>query len=192
MPHRILLAALAFPALTAGSAEAQALKTFQDWILGCDNLRSCVAVGLEPSGNASGVHLRIARPGDADAEPDIRIVAYDERPGPLRLRLTFDAADLLSLPDVPATRRGDRGTLEGHLPRAVVRAFVEAARTAKTLSVSVVGGTDAKDTTVVSMAGAAASLLAMDELQGASGPRRRSSPPVRNLQPASRRSRRCR
>jgi hypothetical protein len=43
------------------SARAQSFNTFDDWMLGCDNLRHCVAVGLEPDENVNGVYLRVLR-----------------------------------------------------------------------------------------------------------------------------------
>jgi hypothetical protein len=166
MPRRLALAPLALMTLTAGEpAGAQHLRSYHDWMLGCDNLRACVAIGLEPPGRASGVYLRVVRSGAAGSEPDVRLTAYDERPGPLGLRLAFDGAGGLSLPDIPATARGERGAIEGRVPRALVRPFLEASRQARTLSVSVVAGADAGSPTLVSLAGAAASLLAMDEQQ---------------------------
>ena len=50
-------------AASSFSAQTQSLNVFDDWVLGCDNLRQCVAIGMEPEGNANGVYLCVLRSG---------------------------------------------------------------------------------------------------------------------------------
>ena len=63
-------------AASSFSAQTQSLNVFDDWVLGCDNLRQCVAIGMEPEGNANGVYLRVLRSGKGAAEPEIKITTY--------------------------------------------------------------------------------------------------------------------
>ncbi len=51
-----------------------AIKTFSDWTVGCDNGRSCQAVGLMREDDVSGPTMVIARGPTVDAIPEVRIV----------------------------------------------------------------------------------------------------------------------
>ncbi|VFU11058.1 conserved exported protein of unknown function [Methylocella tundrae] len=42
------------------AAQAQSLKQFKDWTIGCDNLRTCTALGLLPDQNAGAPMSRSA------------------------------------------------------------------------------------------------------------------------------------
>src|SRR5262245_66406366 len=85
-----LAAAFAFP------ARAQSFTTFDDWMLGCDNRRHCVALGLEPGENVNGVYVRVLRSGEGAPSPRSRspLLAMRGRCGsPLtipRFRLSLD------------------------------------------------------------------------------------------------------
>ena len=68
-------------AASSFSAQTQSLNVFDDWVLGCDNLRQCVAIGMEPEGNANGVYLRVLRSGKGAAEPEIKITDLLARAG---------------------------------------------------------------------------------------------------------------
>jgi hypothetical protein len=157
--------------VTASSclAQAQSLNVFDDWVLGCDNLRQCVAIGMEPEGNASGVYLRVLRSGKGAAEPDIKITAYSGGRGPHRLRLSFDDPSLPALGELAASSTKASESIEARLPPEGVRLFVNALGKAKTLSVIVVQGSDASQPAVISLSGATAALIAMDKQQKRSG-----------------------
>jgi Protein of unknown function (DUF1176) len=161
------LVAAVLAAVTASpvSARAQSLNTFDDWMLGCDNRRECVAIGLEPQGNANGIYLRVLRSGEGHAEPTVKITAYEPGRWPWRLRLAFDDPALPVPAELAATRIEGRESIEARVPAETVRSFLDALRRAKTLSVSIVSGTHATQPLVISLSGASAALASMDEQQ---------------------------
>lgn len=72
MPILLALAA------AAASPQPGALKTFRDWIVGCDNGRACQAVSLETeNGGVSGLSVVITRGGEAMARPNISLELYE-------------------------------------------------------------------------------------------------------------------
>src|SRR4051794_4930051 len=85
----------------ATQAEAQSLKDFQDWIVGCDNLRDCTANGFEKPSESAGTYLRVTRTGHADASPQVEVAVYAEkRTDDARLKLAFDDPALPALADL--------------------------------------------------------------------------------------------
>jgi hypothetical protein len=64
-------------ALAAAAAAPQPgeLKTFKDWIVGCDNGRACQAVGLLPEGEVEGATITVQRDAGANAVPKITITS---------------------------------------------------------------------------------------------------------------------
>jgi hypothetical protein len=50
-------------------AQAGELKSYKDWVIGCDNARACVALGMTADDDSLSAYLRIARDGAADAAP---------------------------------------------------------------------------------------------------------------------------
>lgn len=64
---------LVLAAAAASVPRPQALKTFSDWIVGCDNVRRCKAVALMPADDVSGTTMAIERGGEALARPNITI-----------------------------------------------------------------------------------------------------------------------
>jgi hypothetical protein len=66
----IALAFLASAAATA-AADDNPLKTFKDWVVGCDNGRACMAVGQFAEGNSDTLTLAIDRGAGAGDRPVI-------------------------------------------------------------------------------------------------------------------------
>lgn len=142
------------------------LHTFRDWVVGCDNTLRCEAQGYgsdrdgaPPGGRAALVVRREAGPGKI---PSARFTysTFDNAPVPaagvvVRVNvgsMHFDmptATSLQSEPDVPASR---------------VSALLSAAQRGDVISLS--GGSEQWS---VSLDGAAAALLKMDDLQGRIG-----------------------
>ncbi len=56
----------------------------QDWEIGCDNLRACVALGMNPVEGQAGDYLRVTRDGDPNAAPVIELVIPRWRGQPAR------------------------------------------------------------------------------------------------------------
>src|SRR5262245_58722930 len=103
-----LAAAFAFP------ARAQSFTTFDDWMLGCDNRRHCVALGLEPGENVNGVYVRVLRSGEGAPSPRSRSPPSGHA-GPLRL--AFDDPALPALPGLAASQPQRGESVEVTLPR---------------------------------------------------------------------------
>lgn len=96
------------------------VRTFADWTVGCDNGRSCQAVGLMPEASEDGATMVIVRGPEPDAIPQIRIniprgptasLALDGKPLPIRIAMIegdvhIDRRDALDA--VKAIRNGQR------------------------------------------------------------------------------------
>ncbi|MGA2636512.1 DUF1176 domain-containing protein [Methylocella sp.] len=169
-----LLIALNDPSAAAESEPAQAsiaqpLKQFKDWTVGCDNVRTCTALGLPPSEEA-GAYLKISRTGAADDEPAVSFTAYaeDETKQPL-LKVLQDGEAAPSLPNESLSARQDGDFATASLSGDGARAFIAALRSAKTLTVQLIDGDKSGDAAAVSLAGAAAALLYMDAQQNRLG-----------------------
>jgi hypothetical protein len=142
---------LAF-ALAAAAPQPAELKTFHDWTIGCDNGRACKAVALMPEEwPEDGLTMSVSRGPDAGAPLAIEIVLREEaKPVALaaagrRLPIRFAPSDLgvsIDPADTPA--------------------FLAALRTAASLDLIGAGGARIG---TVSLAGATAALLYMDEQQ---------------------------
>ncbi|MDQ8755831.1 DUF1176 domain-containing protein [Sphingosinicella sp. LHD-64] len=140
-------------ALQAAAPQPGELRTFQDWTVGCDNGRYCQAVSLVPEGSDDGRSLSVRRNPAADAEPVFSFYRYDDedlcgaqvsadgRPLPVRI---------LEGPDCTIVHPAD------------VPALLRALRSAAQITVTAADGSDLGR---VSLAGASAALLAMDEAQ---------------------------
>ncbi|WP_188312041.1 DUF1176 domain-containing protein [Salinarimonas soli] len=163
VPARCALLSLCLLGSPAGPVHAQTLETHGAWMLGCDNLRSCAVVSLEPAHEVTGTHLRIARSGLADAAPVLTLHAYDERRGARRIRIDVDGARLL---DLDATSRDPLGHVETALPGASV---LPALRGARAVTITVVQGEEAGPAVTIGGEGLAAALAAMDALQKRTG-----------------------
>ncbi|WP_187148700.1 DUF1176 domain-containing protein [Methylocella silvestris] len=153
----------------APALQAQPLKQFKDWTVGCDNLRNCVALGLSSESDMSGAYLKISRAGAADARPSLSVTLMAEPKSKApALRLQFDGA-AAGLPERPIPVRQDGDSVSAPLPPEQVDAFLAALRTAKRLTVRLIDGKTLVDPAFVSLAGSAAALLYMDAQQNRAG-----------------------
>jgi hypothetical protein len=166
------LAAAAALAATAVAlpASAQQSKSIKDWLVGCDNARTCTALGLAPE-DPGTAYLKILRDGAASAEPTVTVAAWpenDAKPG-MRLKLAFDDPAAGGVPAGPLAGSVDaddsyvRATLSG----ADARAFIAGLRKANRLAVTILGPDGKADPQVgtVSLSGAVGALLFVDEVQ---------------------------
>ena len=161
----LLIGALLLANTSAGAVELRS-KVFRDWIAGCDNLNQCVALSL-PGENASpGIaYLKLERIGGALAAPTLTLNLREEK-----LKESFSAE--LTLDDVafPTAGRTFKGSsMDGEvgevgLPEAEITALLAAARKATKLAVRFEGKRFA-----VSLAGAVAAMIWIDEQQGRLG-----------------------
>lgn len=159
----------------AGAAQAQE-AWFGDWAVGCDNVRSCTAIGVAPSGGGDA-YVKVTRSGEPEAPASITVVAPSEAPAAATLRLAFDDPSIAGLPTMPLAAEvehdddmGDqdyylRATLSGE----PVSAFINALRQAERLTVVPMRGQDEEVAATVSLSGAVAAILFMDDRQKRAG-----------------------
>lgn len=141
----LLAAAVAAPQPTT-------LKTFQDWTVGCDNGRACHAVALMPEHWPDGaLTMSVRRGPEAGAQP---VVAFELGADGNAASVSADGRRLA------ARLVGAKG--ETRVAPADTAAVIAALRSAGQLQLH---GADGKPVGTVSLKGASAALLYMDEEQ---------------------------
>jgi hypothetical protein len=149
-----MLGAYLLVAAAAASPIAE-MKTFRDWVVGCDNGRLCQASAMAPEGGAIGATLTVRRGPEGAAIPDVWFhtweveasdLAADGKPLRLRIRKTQDEYQR----DGYAIDRADAVRL------------LDALRAAKLVEVIDRSGNSAE---AISVNGATAALLYIDEQQ---------------------------
>lgn len=159
----LTLALLAIlPAPPAAQAVRPVYRTFGDWVLACDNTRTCLARQLPDPDRAADdgaerdAGLDIARDAGPDGAVAVRLHA--QRPlDPAGVHVAGRAP----VADLPWRRGDDAGeiTLSGEAARRFVRGMIDAPALLTTRA----------GTARLSLRGLAATLLAMDEAQGRIG-----------------------
>jgi Protein of unknown function (DUF1176) len=141
-------------------------RSFKDWEVGCDNTRRCSAIGLQPEDHAEvTAFVTIERTAGGRAAPSVRAVLAKEglAPGdPVTL-----AIDGAPIEGVTSRRSVDAIETERAYPTIRLAAnevtpFVEALRSGRRLQLA----TDDGQAAEVSLEGAVAALLFIDEVQG--------------------------
>lgn len=155
-------------AATSGASAAE-FRDFRDWYAACDNLRNCSAYGLQAE-QPTYAHVRIKRSGAPSASAKITIVA--DVNDKATVALAFDDASLRGLPSGPVAFRKDDRDSYGRLvidDPAAVEMLVASMRKARTLVLRRIDPPGSKksepETIEVSMSGAVAALLWIDEQQ---------------------------
>jgi Protein of unknown function (DUF1176) len=183
----LLLACAAAWVPRASGAES---KDFRDWYVGCDNLRNCNAYGLQAD-DPSAAYVRIERGGAPAATARITIAAdVGEK---TRVVLAFDDPALRGLPSgpvAPERNDDDYGRVVIDDP-AGVDTLVAGMRKAQTLVVRRIdppgGAKSDPETSEISLSGAVAALLWIDEQQQRLGTTtafiRRGDKPVSSIPP---------
>jgi len=163
------LSPLSGPAL-AEQATAGALKDYKDWVIGCDNARACVAIGMTADDSSLSGYLRIARDGAADAAPEVAFVVYPPddataKPKAPTVRLSLDAHKEGGLPTgaLPLAESGDLYRLT--LSPDALPDLIAALRSAKKIKLDLYDGNKKLSSQVISLAGSSAALLQMDDAQ---------------------------
>jgi Protein of unknown function (DUF1176) len=188
---RVIALLLAAAGIGSACASAADFKDFHDWYAACDNLRNCTAYGFAPQEPASA-YVRVDRGGAPSNSARITIVAtvMDGQ----KVTLAFDDAELRGLPSGPVTFKGGGSDPYGRFvieDRAAVEAVFASVRKAQMLLVTPIGhpGGEKSDTDIseVSMRGAVAALLWIDEQQQRLGTPtalvRRGDRPVSSIPP---------
>ena len=165
-PRRVTLASLCALALLAPTADAaaQAQRVFRDWLATCDNQRDCRANALDVAAGEPAGHLWFERSASGPAEA-IHLVLPEAQPRAGDWRLHADASGLLELTDaqLDCGEVGESqpcGALVLDAP-AEVEAVLAALRRAGALRLT----RDGVEVARVSLSGASAALLWVDEQQ---------------------------
>ena len=148
------------------------IRTFRDWIVACDNTRTCRAFGMPKQDTMIGVALRIDRGGAADAQPVISIVLDRDTGGTTSLRLSA-SVDGGAATDIIVGRGAsqDEETITV-TDRALAERLIADIRRGQSLSVTVHPASNQQEPPdPISLDGAMAALLWMDEQQGRIGAR---------------------
>ncbi|MBA4790785.1 MAG: DUF1176 domain-containing protein [Rhizobiales bacterium] len=179
LPLAALLCALAAGSARADDGPAQVpnavpeLKTFDDWIVGCDNIRRCTATGHAPGRSAAG-YVVIRRGAEAEAPVRIALVTRTETPikTPVTLSIRVDGHPVSGLPPQPlpaAPDANDDAAARVDLEGAQAMAFLAALREGKTLATTVTGADRPRTRSTVSLSGAMNTFLHMDAQQMRTG-----------------------
>lgn len=151
MTMLFLLAAAA----AAAKPQPAELQVYRDWIVGCDNGRACHAVALMPEGMPEdAVTMSVRRAPDANAAPEI---AFD---------LDDGAGVALAADGRPLGVRLLSDGYGGKVAPADAPKVIAALRSAALLELT---GADGRPGGRISLAGASAALLYMDDRQGRVG-----------------------
>lgn len=147
--------ALAVPALQAWSADKEPVAfTHKDWGLQCDNTRACHAVGYQAeSGDSEPVSIRLGRQAGPGTPVLVDLQVSTEKATPPSLNLKVGKLSLSGL--------------TGEIPRIPASQVAPLLQELQKNEEAIV--TAGKDRWVLSLAGANAVLLKMDEAQGRAG-----------------------
>ncbi len=154
-------------ALLAGqpAAAAPASKVFRDWVAACDNLGGCTAASLPGEMAEVFAYLKLERPaGSTGAAAFSVVVRADKLKQPLSAKLTVDGAPFPAGGGALTASLADVETATVPLPAAQNEALVAAARKATGLKLEIGGRSF-----TISLAGAVAAMLWIDEQQGRLG-----------------------
>ncbi len=167
MTRSAMFAAVLAAMPTAVSAtEPGSLRTFEDWVIGCDNGRACHAVSLLPTeSELEGWFLRLDRDAAATAPVRLMLMPQSETyPHSGVMRLRVGNADIAGLTFGDGVRLEDDGLLV--MDHAAVAAVIAAMGKVQTMDIVFAQQPSGGDVRVgISLAGAAAALLRMDDLQ---------------------------
>jgi hypothetical protein len=167
MPARAVAAFLALTsAAVAAPGETGAWKTFKSWSVGCDNTRSCTAAAGD-SDRESGLALALSRSGEPEAQPTIRFALHFSADTPRKGMITLSAGgrSVARIRIGVDTRASDGGlTVTAEPVRAAILAALRKEAQLQ-LRFDAPLGEDQRDRYSISLDGAAAALLWMDERQ---------------------------
>lgn len=156
------LIALAVLAISApASAQQNDPKTFRDWLAGCDNIKSCTALSLPAEAADNVAYLKLERPAGDTGNPVLTLrLRADEAKPPHMLKLSLDGVPFPAEGRSLAATRSDDDVLSVVFSPEQAEGLIAAARKATKLGATVAG-----KTYEVSLAGAVAAMLWIDERQ---------------------------
>src|SRR3954468_22629637 len=99
MPVRSMLFALtALAVSSAAPASASGLRTFKNWLVGCDNTLSCRALGTKAEDSGDPAYLVLDRGGGPQAAPSLRFMDQNGSVGATGLFYALDGATPVQIP----------------------------------------------------------------------------------------------
>jgi hypothetical protein len=150
------------------SCDLASAKDFADWTVGCDNTRSCSAFGFPAEGQEPNGFIRIERAGGPQSPVEVSITIFvDGAIGTAPLSLKIDGK---AIQGVASERTGSSGQtgrdgFTTRLSSGELEAFVAALRKGMTLGL-VVARDKVQGKVEISLRGAVAALLNIDDIQG--------------------------
>ncbi|WAJ28281.1 DUF1176 domain-containing protein [Antarcticirhabdus aurantiaca] len=170
IPAALLLAVPALQPVVAENAPSRPdvgqSRSFNDWIVGCDNLRACTAIGTTADGAAAIAYIKVHRQAGPEARPQVSVVflpQVDTAEAVLDLELAGTDATL-AVEHLNA--RASDSYLAAPIGAADVGPFLDALLTGDALRV---GDGTKGETAPVSLRGMSAALRYMDAEQGRAG-----------------------
>ncbi|WP_306225102.1 DUF1176 domain-containing protein [Bosea beijingensis] len=160
--HGLAACLLSLALIAPARAEIGQIKTFRDWVAGCDNIRVCTALSLPNEADDEVAFLRLDRAAGPEGTPSLALKLRRQKLKPrFEIELALDGA-----PFPAAGRRlqgssNDGETAEIAFAPADVDALIGAARKATVLTARI-----EKQTFKLSLGGSVAAMLWIDEQQG--------------------------
>lgn len=142
---------------------------FKDWTVDCDNVKGCIALGFKPDPTMDPESLiHVERAGGPGGRVKIRLIlSVKDAKGTVSLRLTADGEPIAGVrPDREARIVQDRDFCETEISPQELQPFIAVLRKSETLNLATADGKSKAD---ISLHGAVAALLKMDEIQGRIG-----------------------
>ncbi len=162
MRNRLLLSLLLLS--ISELAAAQGMRAIKDWVGACDNTRHCTAIGLAPDDSERFALLSFERSGGANDQVTRLRLRFGD-PVDAGSRLLADGKGLLVLSSVHLVSDPESGPEVRIVEAAEIARVFAALRSAGQLSLESGG----KATDVISLSGASAVMLWIDEQQGRLG-----------------------
>jgi len=148
------------------------VRTFRDWVVGCDNTRTCRAFGLPAQDSSGMLAVRIDRAGDPEAAPSLTII-LDQEAAPqddARLRISADTGGTVEV-TIGRDARHEDGEITLTDGQATGR-LLDEIRRGRSLTISLDPAAGRSDgVPSISLDGAVAALLWVDDRQKRVGTR---------------------
>ncbi len=146
--------ALMLVAAAAGAPKPGPIEIYRDWTVGCDNGRACQAVGLMPPEDYDAATMAVKRGAEPGAAPEIWVTARDVEPVAVSVDGRRFALSAIQSEDQTSYRPAEAA------------AFLDAIVSGKRAVLLDKAG---KEVAALSISGASAALLYMDDKQGRVG-----------------------
>jgi hypothetical protein len=155
------------------SCKLVSAKDFADWTVECDNLRGCSAFGFPSEGKEPNGFIRIERAGGQQSPAEVSMTIFvDGAAGTAPLSLKMDGMPIRGAASERkgTSRQTGRDGFTTRLSSGELESFVAALRRGMTLDLAVAKD-KVKGKVEISLRGAIAALLNIDDIQGRIGTR---------------------